>query len=270
MPHYSVYPLPLPPIPPARQQHVEVMAERRAPLQPTGFIESEQGLIPVYAPEALGEYMASTNSQQNTPEPGASQPALHPPKMVPETRSSQPRAMYTMYAQPQYHPTFVRDRGAIMMAAPSQFPNVPNVMPVGTNFHWYHDTIPAEYRVQEGPRIAAPHAFPMVETHQGIHMGQPLQGQIHSERGFGFSRRRGQMDRSTYARTARGSNAPGMHSMRRKGYFKHAGGAVSMSAVTDQTPEIGLGDVASVAEPVVRASTSSPAAFDLTPASPKR
>jgi hypothetical protein len=61
-----------------------------------------------------------------------------------------------------------------------------------------------------------------------------------------------------------------MHSMRRKGYFKHAGGAVSMSAVTDQTPEIGLGDVASVAEPVVRASTSSPAAFDLTPASPKR
>jgi hypothetical protein len=270
MPHYSVYPLPLPPIPPARQQHVEVMAERRAPLQPTGFIESEQGLIPVYAPEALGEYMASTNSQQNTPEPGGSQPVLHPPKMVPETRSSQPRAMYTMYPQPQYHPAFVRDRGAVMMAAPSQFPNVPNVMPVGTSFHWYHDNIPAEYRVQEGPRIAAPHAFPMVETHPGIHMGHPLQGQIHSERGFGFSRRRGQMDRSTYARTTRGSNAPDMHSTRRKGYFKHAGGTVSMSAVTDQTPEIGLGDIASVAEPVVRACTSSPAVFDLTPASPKR
>ena len=78
------------------------------------------------------------------------------------------------------------------------------------------------------------------------------------------------MDRSTYVRTNRGSNVPGLHSTRRKGYFKHAGGAVSMSAVTDQTPEISLGDVASVAEPVVRASTSSPAVFDLTPASPKR
>lgn len=246
------------------------MAERRAPLQPTGFIESEQGLIPVYAPEALGEYMASTNSQQNTSEPGGGQPVLHPPKMAPETRSSQPRAMYTMYPQPhtlpQYHQTFVRDRGAVMMAAPSHFPNAPNMMPVGTSFHWYHDTMPAEY---QGPRIAAPHALPMVETHQGIHMGQPLQGQIHSERGFGFPRRRGQMDRSTYLR-ARGSNAPGMHSTRRKGYFKHAGGAVSMSAVTDQTPEISLSDVASVAEPVVRASTSSPAVFDLTPASPTR
>ena len=262
MPHYSVYPLPLPPIPPARQQHVEVMPERRAPLQPTGFIESEQGLIPVYAPEALGEYMASTNSQQNTSEPGGS----HPPKMAPETRSSQPRAMYTMYPQSQYHQTFVRDRGAVMMAAPSHFSNAPNVMPVGTSFHWYHDNTLAEY---QGPRIAAPHVLPMVQTHQGIHMGQPLQGQIHSERDFGFSRRRGQMDRSAYLRT-RGSNAPGIHSTRRKGYFKHAGGAVSMSAVTDQTPEISLSDVASVAEPVVRASTSSPAVFDLTPASPTR
>ena len=246
------------------------MAERRAPLQPTGFIESEQGLIPVYAPEALGEYMASTNSQQNTPEPGGSQPELHPPKMVHETGPSQPRAMYTMYPQPPYHPTFVRESCGVMMAAPSQFPNAANVMPVGTSFHWYHDTTPAEYRVQESYRIAASHAPPMVETHQGIHMGQPLQGQIYSDRGFGFSRRRGQMDRSTFARTTRGSNVPGMHPTRRKGYFKHAGGAVSMSAVTDQTPEIALGDVASVAEPVVRASTSSPAVFDLTPVSPKR
>jgi hypothetical protein len=270
MPHYSVYPLPLPPIPPTRQQHVDVMAERRAPLQPTGFIESEQGLIPVYAPEALGEYMASTNPQQNAPEPGGSHPVLHPPKMVSETTSSQPRAMYNMYPQPQYHPTFVRDRGPIMMAAPSQFPNLsaPNVMPVGTSFNWYHDTIPTEHRVQEGFRVAAAHAVPMVETYQGIHVGQPLHGQLYSERGFGFSKRRGQMDYSTYARTTRGGN-PGMHPARRRGYFKHAGGAVSMSAVADQTPEIGLGDVAAV-EPVVRASTSSPATFDLTPASPKR
>ncbi|KAI9512564.1 hypothetical protein F5148DRAFT_853195 [Russula earlei] len=41
MPHYSVYPLPLHPIPPTRQQPVESasVSERRAPLQPTGFIE---------------------------------------------------------------------------------------------------------------------------------------------------------------------------------------------------------------------------------------
>jgi hypothetical protein len=250
------------------------MAERRAPLQPTGFIESEQGLIPVYAPEALGEYMASTNSQQNTlqntPESGRSHPVLHPPKVVPETRSSQPRAMYAVYPQPQYHPTFVRDRGGFMMAAPSQFPNAPNLVPVGAGFNWYHDTTPAEYRGQEGPRVAAAHAVQMIETHQGIPMGQPPRGQIYSERGFGFSRRRGQIDRSTYPRTSRGSNPPNMHTTRRKGYFKHAGGAVSMSAVTDQTPEMGLGDTAGVVEPVVRASTSSPAVFDLTPTSPTR
>jgi hypothetical protein len=240
------------------------MAERRAPLQPTGFIESEQGLIPVYAPEALGEYMASTNSQQNTPEPGGSHPILHPPKVVPETRSSQPRAMYPVYAQPQYQLTYIRER---MMAAPSQFPNAPN-LPLGNGFNWYHDTTPAETRVQEGPRFAAAHAVQMVETHQAIRMGQPPRN--HSERGFGFSRRRGQIDRFTYAGTSRGSNPPNMHTTRRKGYFKHAGGAVSMSAVTDQMPEMGLGDIASVVEPVVRASTSSPAVFDLTPTSPTR
>jgi hypothetical protein len=236
------------------------MAERRAPLQPTGFLESEQGLIPVYAPEALGEYMANTNSQQNTIEPGGSHPVLHPPKLVPETRPSQPRAMYPMYPQPQYHPTFVM---------PNHFPNAPNLVPVGTGFNWYHDTTPAEHRVQEGPRAATAHVAQMVETHQGISMGQPSQGQIYGERGFGFSRRRGQIDRFTHARTSRGSNPPSMHATRRKGYFKHAGGAVSMSAVTDQTPEMGLGDIAGVVEPVVRASTSSPAVFDLTPVSPR-
>jgi hypothetical protein len=235
------------------------MAERRAPLQPTGFIESEQGLIPVYAPEALGEYMASTNSQQNTLEPGVSHPVLHPPKLVSEARSTQPQATYTMYPHPHYHPTFVM---------PSQFPNAHNMVPVGTGYNWYHDTTPAEHRVQEGPWIPSVHLLDETdETHRGIPVGQPPQGQLYGERGFGFSRRRGQIDRFTHTRTSRGSNPPSMHTTRRKGYFKHAGGAVSMSAVTDQTPEMGLGDMAGVVEPVVRASTSSPAAFDLTPIS---
>ena len=43
-----------------------------------------------------------------------------------------------------------------------------------------------------------------------------------------------------------------------------------MSAVTDETVETGKGDVDSVADAVVRASTSSPAVFDLTPTSPSR
>jgi len=43
-----------------------------------------------------------------------------------------------------------------------------------------------------------------------------------------------------------------------------------MSAVTDETTETGQGDVASVADAVVRASTSSPAVFDPTPTSPIR
>jgi hypothetical protein len=157
-----------------------------------------------------------------------------------------------------------------MMAAPSQFPKAPNLVPFGTGFNWYHDTTPAEHRVQEGPQFAAAHMVQMIEANQGIPMGQLQQGQIYGERGFGFSRRRGQVDRSTYARTSRGNNPPSMHATRKKGYFKHAGGAVSMSAVTDQTPEMGLGDIASVVEPVVRASTSSPAAFDLTHTSPTR
>ncbi|KAH9081674.1 hypothetical protein EDB83DRAFT_2512528 [Lactarius deliciosus] len=103
MPHYSVYPLPLPPIPATGQQHADLasLTERRAPLQPTGFIESEQGLIPVYAPEALGEYMANTtSSRQNLPEAGGTHLAPHPPMMVSETRLSQPTAMYAVYPPP--------------------------------------------------------------------------------------------------------------------------------------------------------------------------
>jgi hypothetical protein len=266
IPHYSVYPLPLPPIPPTTQQHLELasLPERRAPLQPTGFIESEQGLIPVYAPEALGEYMASTNSYQNALEPGGSHSLLHPLKAISDTR---PKATYAMHPQHQYHATFAGDRGGVMMAAPSQFPNAPSLVPVGTGFDWYRDTTYAEYRPQEGPRCPT---VQTIETYQGGPTGQPPRCHTYSERGFGFSRRRGQSDGSTFARTGRSSNHPGTYSTRRRGYFKHTGGAVSMSAVIDETVETGKGDVDSVADSdaVIRASTSSPAVFDLTPTSP--
>lgn len=266
IPHYSVYPFALPPIPPPRQQHVDLASvpERRAPLQPTGFIESEQGLIPVYAPEALGEYMASTNSHQNEPEPGGSHAVLHPLKVIPDARS---KATYTMYPQPQYHPTFIGDRSAVMMGAPTQFFNAPNPVPVATGFEWYRDTTHVEHRAQEDPR-ATP-AAQSIQTHQGILMGQPPRCQMYGERGFGFSRRRGQFDSSTFAKTSRSSNHLGTHTTRRRGYFRHTGGAVSMSAVTDETVETGQGNVASVADSVlIRASTSSPAVFDLTPTPP--
>jgi hypothetical protein len=242
--------------------------ERRAPLQPTGFIESEQGLIPVYAPEALGEYMASTGPHQNSAEPEGNQPELNPPKLVPEARSSQPAAMYAIYPPPPYHPPFARDGGAIMMTGQTQFLNTPNAVPVGTVFNWYQDTTHTELHVA-GARIAPVSGAHMAKAYEGIPLtGQPPQCQgLYSERGFGFPKRRGQGDRFAYANTGRGNNYSGTHMTRRRGHLKHTGGAVSMSAVTDQVGETGLESVATSAEPVVRASTSSPAVFDLTPTS---
>ena len=244
------------------------MTERRAPLQPTGFIESEQGLIPVYAPEALGEYMASTGSHQNVTEPEGSQSELHPPKLGPEARSSQPAGMYAVYPPPQYHPPFARDGGTIIMTGQSQFLNTPNAVPVGTVFNWYHDSTHAELHVA-GARMAGAPAVQMARAYEGIPLtGQPPRCQgLYSEHGFGLPKRRSQGDRFTYTKTGRGNNYPGTPITRRRGYFKHTGGAVSMSAVTDQRGETGL-DVVAGADPVVRASTSSPAAFDLTPTSP--
>jgi hypothetical protein len=204
--------------------------------------------------------MANTNSHQSTAEPGGHS-ASHPPKAVLEARS---RTMYA-YPQHQYHPTFVSDR---MMPAPSQFPNAPNLMPVGTGFNWYHETTHSEHLAQEGLRAAAGPAAQRVEIHPGIPTVQSPRWQAYSERGFGVSRRRGQIDRSAFARISRANNHPGAYTTRRRGYFKHTGGTVSMSAVTDQTAETSQSDVASVADPVVRTSTSSPAVFDLAPTAP--
>ncbi|KAH9004041.1 hypothetical protein EDB86DRAFT_3207589 [Lactarius hatsudake] len=276
MPHYSVYPLPLPPIPATGQQHADLasLTERRAPLQPTGFIESEQGLIPVYAPEALGEYMANTtSSRQNPPEAGGTHLAPHPPMMVPETRLSQP-AMYAVYPPPQYHPSFARDRGTVVMAGLSQqHPSNTNLGLVGNGYTWYPDTVHPDIRTQTqaNPRVAAPLTTPQfLGTHHAIPpSGQPPRAQsTYSERGFGLSKRRGLDDRSTLARMSRGNNIPGTHATRRRGHFKHIGGAVSMSAVMDQTGETCLDDGADAVDPIVRASTSSPAVFDLNPISP--
>ncbi|KAI0257158.1 hypothetical protein BJV78DRAFT_15348 [Lactifluus subvellereus] len=177
--------------------------------------------------------------------------------------------MYAVYPPPQYHPPFARDGGTIIMTAQSPFLNTPNAVPVGTVFNWYHDTTHAELHVA-GAQIAAAPAAQMARAHEGIPFtGQPPRCQgLYSERGFGLPKRRSQGDRSTYARTGRGNNHPATHMTRRRGHFKHTGGAVSMSAVTDQRGETGLEGVVVGTDPVVRASTSSPAAFDLTPASP--
>ncbi|KAJ7492410.1 hypothetical protein FB451DRAFT_531569 [Mycena latifolia] len=53
---------------PARPPNVDQSSPRsQAPLQPTGFIQNEQGtLIPVYQPEALDQYMASNQATPTT------------------------------------------------------------------------------------------------------------------------------------------------------------------------------------------------------------
>jgi len=156
-----------------------------------------------------------------------------------------------------------------MMTAPGQFHNAPNLLSVGTGFNWYHDTSHPERRAQDGHWVAAAPTAQIVGNRRDIPMGQTPRSQIYSEHGFGFSKRRGQIDHSTPMRAStKGENPPGVHTTRRRGYLKHTWGAVSMSAVTDQTAEMGVGDGASISDPVVRASTSSPAVFDLTPTSP--
>ena len=267
-----MYPVP---IPTTGKQHTDLacLTERRAPLQPTGFIESEQGLIPVYAPEALGEYMARASSHQNPPEAGGTHSASHPPIVVPEARLSQPAAMYAVYPPPQYHPSFTRDRGAMMMAGPNQqHPSNTNFGPVGNGYAWYPDVVHPDIRLQtqENSQVTGALTTPQIfgARHSIPPSGQPLRSQsTYGERGSGLSKRRGLGDRSSLARTSRGNNAPSTHTARKRGYFKHIGGAVSMSAVMDQTGETGLDDVVSVVDPIIRASTSSPAVFDLTPTS---
>ena len=265
--------MPLPPAPTSGQQHADLadLTERRAPLQPTGFIESEQGLIPVYAPEALGEYMASTSSHQNPPEAGGTHSALHPPTVVSEARLSQPAPMYAVYPPPMYHPSFARDRGTMMVAGlGQQYPSNTNLGPVGNGYSWYPDTMHLDIRTrtQANPRVAAALTTQMFGARHSIPPSGQRSQSTYSERGFGLSKRRGLGDRPVLAKMSRGSNAPDTHATRRRGHFKHIGGAVSMSAVMDQTGETSLDDVVSAVDPIIRASTSSPAVFDLTPTSP--
>ncbi|KAF8274111.1 hypothetical protein EI94DRAFT_988366 [Lactarius quietus] len=183
IPHYSVYPVP---IPTTGQQHTDLagLTERRAPLQPTGFIESEQGLIPVYAPEALGEYMASASSHQNPPEAGGTHPASHPPMVVSEARLSQPAAMYSVYPPPQYHPSFTRDRGTMMMAGLNQqhLANA-NLGPVGNGYGWYPDVVHPDIRTQsQANSRATPQTFGIVTLF--LPLGNPHDRRVHMASGI--------------------------------------------------------------------------------------
>ncbi|EMD41879.1 hypothetical protein CERSUDRAFT_120789 [Gelatoporia subvermispora B] len=64
---YMAYPPP-PPGGEASQAQVMGNLNSQAPLQPTGFIQGEHGtLIPVYNPEALNQYMSSTQHGQSPP-----------------------------------------------------------------------------------------------------------------------------------------------------------------------------------------------------------
>jgi len=161
----------------------------------------------------------------------------------------------------------------MMMAGLSQqHPSNSNVAPVGNGlgYSWYPDTMQPDIRThtQANPRVAASlTTCQVLGTQHVIPPGQPPRSQsAYSERGFGLSKRRGLGDRSTLAK---GNNLD-THATRRRGHFKHVGGAVSMSAVVDQAGETGPDDAVSATDPVVRTSTSSPAVFDLTPESPSR
>ncbi|KAJ7161358.1 hypothetical protein C8R43DRAFT_331590 [Mycena crocata] len=60
---------------PAPRQANDSHPRGQAPLQPTGFIQNEQGtLIPVYQPEALDQYMSSNQATSVTTPPAPTQP----------------------------------------------------------------------------------------------------------------------------------------------------------------------------------------------------
>ncbi|KAJ7246307.1 hypothetical protein B0H12DRAFT_1235586 [Mycena haematopus] len=90
---YSAYPRP-PNVDPASPRG-------QAPLQPTGFIQNEQGtLIPVYQPEALDQYMASNQAAPGTssaPQPQTGSPVW---QQFPPPAHTFPNAIHPMMGIP--------------------------------------------------------------------------------------------------------------------------------------------------------------------------
>ncbi|TFY72800.1 hypothetical protein EVG20_g220 [Dentipellis fragilis] len=63
-PAYPVYGHVEPPAEPSRQVHTPSSGgQQQPPLLPTGFLQGEQGLVAMYQPEALNQYMTSNNTQ---------------------------------------------------------------------------------------------------------------------------------------------------------------------------------------------------------------
>ncbi|KAA1468029.1 hypothetical protein DENSPDRAFT_907517 [Dentipellis sp. KUC8613] len=74
-PTYPMYGHVVPPADPSKQVHtLPSGSQRQPPLLPTGFLQGEQGLVAMYQPEALNQYMTSNNTQIQSV-PGA--PDLH-------------------------------------------------------------------------------------------------------------------------------------------------------------------------------------------------
>jgi hypothetical protein len=82
---YAPYPMvPAAPVMPVEQSAPETRPAPAPPLVPTSFVHGEHGLMPVYAPDALGQYMARANDAG----PGAPwyrgwYAAPHPPREYP-------------------------------------------------------------------------------------------------------------------------------------------------------------------------------------------
>ncbi|TCD68103.1 hypothetical protein EIP91_011556 [Steccherinum ochraceum] len=80
------------------------------PLRPTGFMQGEQGLIPVYQPDALNRYM-TTGGQSDSPSGQA--PAHQPPAVWPQY------AHVPMYPYMYYHPPSMAPQAIATQAGPA-------------------------------------------------------------------------------------------------------------------------------------------------------
>ncbi|KAJ7103313.1 hypothetical protein B0H15DRAFT_206570 [Mycena belliarum] len=133
---------------PARPPNVDPTSPRgQAPLQPTGFIQNEQGtLIPVYQPEALDQYMASnqTASATTPPAPPPNGTAAWP-QYPPVPAHAFPNPVHPMMGMPPRAFPLQTQANMNVGWAPGQFPPHPPPHSHGTP-HPIVPSHPANFR----------------------------------------------------------------------------------------------------------------------------
>ncbi|KAJ6504401.1 hypothetical protein DFH09DRAFT_292099 [Mycena vulgaris] len=205
---------------PTRPPNVDQSSPRgQAPLQPTGFIQNEQGtLIPVYQPEALDQYMASNQTAPTTTPPAQAQPLNG-------------TATWQQYPPPPAH-AFPSPLHPMMGVSPRAFPLQAQT---GANIAWAPGQFPPP---QPHSHAAQP---PNVPNHPTNFRGgyQDMGGQ-----GIGPNGRRhpGRRDQHPNAannnRNNPGRPMPGRHprgGMHHMGYASHGEGAPQMQHLSRPT-----------------------------------